>query len=202
MTSFLLIRHAMCDHVGSGIAGRTDVHLNELGRAQARRLAEQLDPVGFDALISSPLARATETAAPLAERRRLELQIEDRLTEIDYGDWTGQSIDALKPQEQWTRYNALRSVAAIPNGELMLEVQARAVSAIEAMRRSYPDGRFALVSHGDVIRSLVAHCAGIPLDLFHRLEIAPASVSEVIVSTSWIGVRSVNVPLEGTGGLS
>lgn len=194
----LLIRHALCDHVGHEIVGRkADVHLNAVGVRQAQRLAEELDGLALSAVVSSSLARARETAVPLANRRKLDLRIDERLVEIDYGDWTGQTLDALRGTEPWGRFNSLRSVARVPNGESMLEVQARAVSAIEAIREEYPDGTCAIVSHGDVIRGLVAHFAGIPLDLFLRVEIAPASVSVVTVSDSWIGVRCVNRTLEG-----
>jgi probable phosphomutase (TIGR03848 family) len=188
----------MCDHVGRELAGRKpDVHLNAAGRLQAERLAEQLDAIHLDAVISSPLPRARETAASIAERRKLELRIEDDLTEIDYGHWTGKKMDTLASESLWTRYNTLRSVARIPGGEQMLDVQARALAVLDALRRAHPDGCCAVVSHGDVIRSIVAHCAGIPLDLFQRLEIGPASVSVVVLAESWIGVRSMNVPIEG-----
>lgn len=194
MCTFLLIRHGLCDHVGRELAGRrADVHLNEAGRTQAVRLAEQLRDLTLDCVISSPLPRARETAEPLVQGRQLPLQIDDRLTEIDYGEWTGKQLTELAGIDSWSRYNALRSVTRIPQGELMLEVQSRAISALEDRRKSYPDGRCAVFTHGDVIRSAVAHFAGIPLDLFHRLEIAPASVSVVVVSEQWIGVRAVNL---------
>jgi probable phosphoglycerate mutase len=194
VTTFLLIRHAMCDHVGRTIAGRSpDVHLNDAGLTQAERLAELLDDVPLDAVASSPLPRALETATPLTRRRNLPLQVLESLSEIDYGHWTGRSLDGLAPEARWRRFNALRSVTRVPGGELMLEVQARAVTTLELLRERYPQGRCAVVSHGDVIRSLIAHCAGISLDLFHRLEIAPASLSVVVVDEGWIGVRCVNV---------
>jgi broad specificity phosphatase PhoE len=197
MTTLLLIRHALCDHVGREIAGRqADVHLNAAGVAQAKQLTTQLDGVRLDAVFSSSLARARETAGPLAERKNLELRIDERLAEIDYGDWTGRTLDDLRHDHAWGRFNSLRSVSRVPSGELMLEVQARAVSAAEAIREEHPDGTCAVVSHGDVIRGLVAHFAGIPLDLFLRLEIAPASVSVVTISEGWIGIRCVNRTLE------
>lgn len=184
----------MGDHVGHTLAGRApDVHLNSLGRAQAKRLAELLDAVPLEAVVSSPLPRALETAAPLADRRKLPVQVLEWLSEIDYGEWTGRTIESLEGERGWRRFNQLRSVERVPGGELMLEVQARAVTTLELLRKRYPQGRCALVSHGDVIRSLVAHCAGIPIDLFHRLEIAPASVSVVVIDESWIGVRCLNL---------
>lgn len=184
----------MCDHVGRVIAGRSpDVHLNASGHAQAARLAARLDSLHLDAVASSPLPRVLETATPLAQRRDLPVQVLESLAEIDYGAWTGRSIESLEPEEAWKRFNMLRSVSRVPGGELMLEVQARAVSTLELLRDRHPGGTCAVVSHGDVIRSLVAHCAGIPLDLFQRLEIAPASISIVVVEESWIGVRCVNL---------
>lgn len=193
MTTFLLVRHAMCDHVGRVIAGRSgDVHLNATGIAQAARLAALLDAIPIDAVASSPLPRSLETAAPIVERRGMSLEVLDSLTEIDFGGWTGRSLEALESEEGWKRFNSLRSVAAIPGGETMLAVQARALAALECLRARYPNGRCLVVSHGDVIRSAVAHCAGVPLDLFQRLEIATASVSIVVISESWIGVRCVN----------
>lgn len=184
----------MCDHVGRVIAGRApDVHLNDEGVAQAARLAVLLESVTLDAVASSPLPRALETAAPLAERRKLPVQVLESLTEIDYGSWSGRSIESLAPEAGWQRYNRLRSVAQIPGGELMLQVQSRAVASLEMLRERYPNGRCAVVSHGDVIRALVAHCAGISLDLFHRIEIAPASVSVVVIDADWIGVRGINL---------
>lgn len=193
MTTLLLIRHALCDHVGREIAGRkADIHLNAAGLAQAKRLAEQLKDTRLDAILSSPLARARETAAALASGRTVDIQFDDRLEEIDYGDWTGRTLDHLRGDNTWARFNSLRSVTRVPSGELMLEVQVRALAAIEAIRQHFPNGTCAVVSHGDVIRGLVAHFAGIPLDLFLRLEIAPASVSTVSVYDDWISIRCVN----------
>ena len=194
MTTFLLIRHALCDHVGRVIAGRSpDVHLNDSGHAQAARLAERFDSLPLDAVTSSPLPRALETAPPLAQHSDLPVHVLESLAEIDYGIWTGRSIESLAPEQTWKRFNTLRSVSRVPGGELMLEVQARAVTTLELLRDRYPNGTCAVVSHGDVIRCLVAHCAGIPLDLFQRLEIAPASISIVVLEDSWIGVRCVNL---------
>ena len=203
VTTFLLIRHAQCDHVGRVIAGRAlDVHLNEAGRRQAAQIADLLDPFQLDAIASSPLPRALETATPLADRKKLPLQILDHLAEIDYGDWTGRTLQDLEPEPPWRRFNALRSMARVSGGELMVEVQARAVASLELLRTRYRNGRCVVVSHGDVIRGLVAHCSGIPLDLFQRLEISPASVSVIVVEESWIGVRCVNLTAAGLGALA
>ena len=197
MTTFLLIRHAMCDPVGRSIAGRAPgVHLSELGRAQAERLAQRLAAASLDAVYTSPLERARETAEPLARRLGLTARVVEALGELDFGGWTGRALAELDARADWRRFNALRSIAGAPGGELMLEVQARVVRALEAMRREHPEGRCAVVSHGDVIRGALAHHAGVPLDLFQRLEVGPASVSVLRVTEAEVVVRAVNLAEE------
>ena len=194
MTTFLLIRHAMCDPVGRSIAGRAPgVHLNELGRAQAERLAQRLAGVPLDAVYTSPLERARETAEPLARRLGLAVRVVEALGELDFGDWTGRALAELDALGDWRRFNALRSITGAPGGELMLEVQARVVRALEAMRREHPDGRCAVVSHGDVVRGAIAHYAGVPLDFLQRLEVGPASVSVLRVTETEVAVRAINL---------
>jgi probable phosphoglycerate mutase len=179
--------------VGRSLAGRTPgVCLNAEGIAQAAALADRLRAVPLDAIVSSPLERARQTAAALATGRALAVAYDDALMEIDFGAWTGQSFDALAPRDDWRRFNAQRSVAGAPGGETMLQVQARVVAAIDALRGAYPEGRVALVSHGDAIRGAVAHFAGIPLDLMQRLEIAPASVTVLHLTETWIGFGAIN----------
>ena len=93
MTTFLLIRHALNDYVDKAIAGWTpEVHLNDVGRAQAERLAERLAQAPIAALYSSPLERARETAAPLAKRLGLEVRMCEAFGEIRYGEWTGMPL--------------------------------------------------------------------------------------------------------------
>jgi broad specificity phosphatase PhoE len=199
VTTFLLIRHAMCDPVGRSIAGRTrGIHLNDAGRAQAARLVERLAGVALDAVYSSPRERALETAEPLARDRRLRPCVADAFDEIDFGAWTGNTLADLEGAEEWVRFNRLRSIARIPGGEQMLEVQSRAVGALEAMRRAHPRGRCAVVSHGDVIRGTVGHFMGIPLDLMQRLDIAPASLSVLHITDGEVGIHGVNITDEPT----
>ena len=185
MTTFWLIRHAETDAIGNFLAGRLPgVHLNATGRRQAERLAVRLAPAPFSAIYSSPLERAAETAEPLARAKKLQVQPCEAANEIDFGDWTGKSFHALEPVPEWRRFNQLRSSAAIPGGELMLRVQTRMVGELECIRRRHPGRQVALFGHGDPIKAALAHYAGIPLDLFHRIEISPASVS-VLALDEW-----------------
>jgi len=189
MTTFLLVRHAACDPIGKSLAGRAPgVHLNAEGRAQARRLAERLSAVPVAAVYSSPLERARETAAPIAERAGVAVRTHDGLTEIAFGEWTGKTFAELAGDDRWRRFNSFRSGTRPPGGgELMLEVQARAMAALLELRDRHRQHAGAagggdvlvVVSHSDVIKGVLCYVAGIPLDFVHRLEVSPASVSVV-----------------------
>lgn len=201
-TTFLLIRHG-AHTLGHGvIAGRTAVPLSPLGREQARGLIARVGHLPIDAIFSSPVHRARETAQPLSEHLRLPIHVSDPLAEIDFGDWTGQTLEALRPQERWRQWNSFRSGTRIPGGESMLEAQERIVREMYRLRAERPGQIVALVSHGDVIKAALAYCLGTPLDLFLRIEISLASVSVVQVSDYGPWVLCVNntaeIPLPGS----
>lgn len=193
MTTLLLIRHATCDPVGSVLSGRTPaVHLNAEGRRQADELAARLAPISLDAIYSSPLERTVQTAEAIAKGRDLRVEAMDELLELDFGRWTGRRFTELDDDEEWRRWNVVRSIARIPDGEAMLEVQARALAALRRVTSRWPDGRCAVVSHGDLIRSTLAYLLGVPTDLMLRLEIRPASTSVVQLGPDYVKVACVN----------
>ncbi len=171
--------------IGRALAGHTPgVHLDNEGRGQAQRLVQRLQNVRIDAIYSSPLERALETAEPLAAARGLAIQRRQRLIEIGFGEWTGLEIALLDEDTHWKRFNSFRSSTRIPGGELMTEVQTRIVDEMEELRQNHPDGSVALFSHADVIKCAVTLYAGVPLDFMHRFEISPASVS-IIKLSDW-----------------
>src|SRR5690606_35047061 len=136
---FLLIRHGETPHTGSRLSGRSPgVHLNERGRQQAASLPARLGPVAPQILCSSPLERCCETAQPLAEYFDLPLRRLDDLQELDYGHWQGSHFADLADDSYWHRYNRLRGTSRIPGGELLLEVQARMMRALESLHREAP----------------------------------------------------------------
>ncbi len=180
MTTFILVRHATHDIVGRTMVGRArGVRLGPEGVRQAEALAERLEGSSIRAVYSSPLERAYATAAPAAARLSLEVQIADELNEIDFGEWTNRTLADLHDVEEWRRFNMFRSGSRVPGGETMIEVQARMLRLIERLRLGHPGETVALISHGDVIKATLAHYLGVPLDLFQRLEISPASISIV-----------------------
>jgi len=183
MLGLLLSRHALNNWVGERLAGWTPgVHLNDEGRAQASELARQLANVPLAAIYSSPLERALQTAAPLAESQGLVVQPREGLGEAQYGDWTGRVLKELREEEVWPLVQVYPSGVRFPGGESFREVQARMIAEIDAIRDAYPGQTVAVVSHSDPIKLAVAHYAGLPLDLFQRLTISPASVTALAFS--------------------
>ena len=197
MLRILLIRHGTNDSLGRVLYGRTPgVHLNQEGRAQAHTVAERLrERYRLNEIISSPLERTFETADVIATVLGTPVATDDGLLEIDFGSWTGKSFEGLNTDENWQRYNESRSTAHPPGGESLTDVQTRSWQTCErTMRRfrSEASATVAFVSHGDVIRSLLLLLLGMPLDFIHRLEIAPASVSEVELGGGYPRVINVN----------
>ncbi|QNO36302.1 histidine phosphatase family protein [Protaetiibacter sp. SSC-01] len=149
MTELYLVRHGETDwNAARRIQGRTDIPLNDAGRAQARQAAELLARRRWDAVYSSPLSRAHETASIIAERLGID-EVTDvaELVERDYGDAEGMSfeqIEALYPE----------GVRA-PGQETRAEVAARVVPALLALAERHPGERILVVSHGGAIRSVL-----------------------------------------------
>jgi broad specificity phosphatase PhoE len=195
-TTILLVRHAAHDDVGAYLAGRAPgVHLGADGRAQARRLAERLKRQRIDAIYCSPRERARETAAAIAAlQTALDVRETEALDEIDFGAWSGQSFDALQADTSWRRWNQARSLARTPNGESMLEVQARAVRAVQSAAQMHAGGTVALVSHADVIKMIVCHYLGLPIDAYDRFDIAPGSVSTISLRAYGALLLQLNEP--------
>jgi probable phosphomutase (TIGR03848 family) len=197
MTTLALIRHASHGLVGRAIVGRAPrVPLSAEGLRQADALAERLEASSIQALYSSPLERACATAAPIAARLGVEVQIADELNEIDYGAWTNRTLAELHELEEWRRFNLFRSGSRIPGGETMIEVQERMLRLVERVCSAHPDRAIALISHGDVIKATLAYYLGVPLDLFQRIEISPASVSIVRIERYGPEVLLINGAVE------
>ena len=180
MTLFLLVRHGETNVLGHRLTGRAPgVHLNAQGQLQAEQLVERLQDIPIQALCTSPLERAQETAQPLARQHGLEMNIVPELQEMDYGHWQDRSIAELISDAYWMEYNRYRSLYRIPGGESLPEVQLRMVQGMEKLYRMHPYGVIVIISHSDPIKALIAYLLGIPLDFIGRLEVDPASVSAV-----------------------
>jgi len=155
------------------------VHLDALGLAQARALAERFATTELAAVYSSPLERTRETAEAIAARHELEIVIRPALGEVDYGEWAGRSLEELSRDPRWTFFKLHRGRARIPGGESMREVQARIVAELGHLADRHPDQSFLVVSHGDVLKAAIAHVIGSSLDAILRFDLDPASVTTI-----------------------
>lgn len=197
MSLIYLIRHGETDAVGRTLVSwMPGVPINGRGAMQAERLRERLAGVRFAAIYSSPLERARMTAEPLARATGLEIRNCPEVGEYRFGDWTGASIPGLQSDPRWLQFNRFRSRTRAPNGELMLEVQARMVTALEGMRERHPDAAVAVFSHADAIRAAVVHYLGMPVDLIDRIEIEPASITILRVEESVVQIVRLNDPAD------
>jgi len=180
MTRIWLIRHGSHDWLGKELVGRrTGIHLNAQGHAEAERVANAVMEECPDAIYSSPMERALETAEPLARACGLEVIVEPEFNEIDFGEWTGRTFAELDSDARWRLWNSQRSRARVPGGETMQDVQERTVNACAHIARTYRGGKVAVFSHGDLIRSILAHASGISLDLLQTIEFTPGAIASI-----------------------
>jgi broad specificity phosphatase PhoE len=177
------------------LTGRTPGHaLGQEGRNEAARLADRLADLPIAAIHTSPVQRARETAEIIAARLALPVVVEPGLAEIDFGAWQGATFSELHGRADWHGFNTGRALAAVPGGETMLAAQARALDTLLALTATHPDAELVLVSHGDMIKALLALALGMPLDLMRRLRIDPASRSILSINGAEALVEAVNLP--------
>ena len=183
MTTVLLIRHGLTALTGSTLIGWTPgIHLDDRGRAQAQATAGRIRRVGLRAIVTSPLERCRETADAIHADRgaATPLEVDDRFGEVRYGDWTGGQLKRLAKDPLWKVIQTHPSSVTFPGGEAIRDVQSRAVAAIRDWNtRLGPDATYAVVSHADVIKLILADALGMHLDGFQRLHVGPASLSAV-----------------------
>lgn len=188
MATVILIRHGRTTANASGVlAGRTaGVKLDATGRGQVARTAERLAIVPLVAVVSSPLERCRQTSRIILDLQTGSPQtpIENGITECDYGQWQGRTLADLSQEPLWSRVQAQPSSVVFPGGESMASMQSRSVAAIRRHDAAFealhgPGAVWAAVSHGDIIKSILADALGMHLDLFQRININPASVSIV-----------------------
>ena len=194
MTTFLVFRHAQHDWIGRGIAGRQpDVALNDEGRRQARELVERLDGVPIDVIVCSPQPRTQQTAQPLAAARGLPIQVHPGIDEVDMGDWVGMHFKDLEALgEPWRHWCEHRGSAHPPGGEAFVDVPRRAMAALRALHQAHPHATVLVVSHGDVIKAMVATVLKMSLDDLETFDIQPASATKIAMQDEWTRVELLN----------
>jgi probable phosphomutase (TIGR03848 family) len=193
MATVILVRHGRTTANASGVlAGRTaGVKLDQVGREQAARTAERLAVVPLVGVVSSPLERCRQTARAILDRQSDSpvTPIEKGITECDYGEWQGRPLADLAKEDLWPTVQTQPSAAVFPGGESMAAMQARSVAAIRRLDAAFETEHgtgavWVAVSHGDIIKSILADALGLHLDLFQRLHVDPASASIVRYSAT------------------
>ncbi len=205
MPTVLLVRHGRTTANASGVlAGWTPgVHLDDTGTEQARATGVRLAPVPLAAVVTSPLERTRETAEHLVVGRdpAPAVHVDDRVGECRYGDWTDKPLKTLAKDPLWKVVQAHPSAVVFPGGEGLAEMSARAVAAVRDWDSQVavthgPDAVFAVVSHGDVIKAVLADALGLHLDAFQRIAVDPASISVV----RYTDLRPFVLRVNDTGG--
>ena len=195
MTVVLIVRHGLTASTGKALTGwLPGIDLDGRGQQQAAALAVRLADVPLAAIVSSPLERCQQTAAIISNwRRSLDgtghepaVQTDDRLGECRYGDWTGKSLRQLSHDPLWRVVQAHPSAVRFPgeNGESMIAMQQRAVSAVRDWNAKLGDDAVYLIcSHGDVIKAILADALGMHLDMSQRIQVDPCSLSIIRYTT-------------------
>jgi probable phosphoglycerate mutase len=177
-TRLVLVRHAVTAQTGPLLTGRAPgVDLSDAGREQAAALGRRLAELPVVAVYASPIERTTQTAAAVAAHHDLPVTALPDAIEADFGDWTGGTLKELAKTDLWKTVQRTPSRARFPNGESLLEMQARMVRAIEDVVARHPGELVVIVSHADPIKAAIAHFTGVHLDQFQRIVVSPASVT-------------------------
>ena len=198
MTVILLRHGRSTSNTAHTLAGRSEgVDLDDKGREQAEAVVARVADLPIKAIVRSPLLRCERTVAPLAAALGLEPVVEERLSEVDYGAWTGAKIADLFKEPLWAVVQQQPSAAVFPDGEGLAQVQARAVAAIREHDRTLAeqhegDVLWVACTHGDVIKSIVADAVGSHLDTFQRITADPASMSVIRYTATRPFVLHVN----------
>jgi probable phosphomutase (TIGR03848 family) len=211
-TLILFVRHGTTPTTGQVLPGRAaGLHLADAGRAEAEATAERIatltapapetkapkPPLTVSAVYASPLERARETAAPIAARLGLRVIIERGLIEMDFGEWTGSELKALRKLPEWETIQRYPSGFQFPGGEAFSAMRARMAATIAGLCQRHPGQAVVAVSHADTIKAAVSDALGTHLDLFQRIVVSPCSVTAISYSPAGPVVLAVN----STGGL-
>jgi probable phosphomutase (TIGR03848 family) len=192
-----LVRHALTAVTGQKLIGRLPgFPLSDKGREQAAATGVRLAEAPLRAVYSSPMQRCVETAEAIAGHHKLEVHTVDDLAEIDYGAWQGRSLKSLSQVKGWKELRARPADFRFPGGETIREASTRGMVAVEALRLKHKDKAVAVCSHCDMIKLIVAGCLGLGIDLYDRINIAPASITTLYLSDGT--PRLINV--SDTGG--
>jgi probable phosphomutase (TIGR03848 family) len=183
VAKIVLLRHAHSTANNSGIlAGQiAGISLSKDGVRQAENLVERIGKSSFDSIRVSPMQRCEETINPWISSRFSRgvenYLLDDGLIEMNYGLWSGRKLSSLRREPLWKLIQATPSKVKFPEGERFTAMQRRALTSVQEAVSSKKNGTHLLVSHGDVIKAIIAGLINLKLDNFQSLVIDPASIS-------------------------
>ncbi len=172
--------------------GRTQVPLGADGIHQIKKIAPLVATLDLDAIYTSPLRRAVQTANVVAAGTKLPICRSEGLNEIAFGDWAGRYFDELIDNELYRRFIKSPATTLLPGGETISDVQRRGLKVIDEAAQKVPGGRFLFVSHGDVIRAILCHYMKLPLNEYRRLRVDNGSLSALQTDRRWAEIKYVN----------
>lgn len=194
MGLIVLVRHGETDwNKSHRVMGTSRVGLNELGKAQIRWAAHMLKGMPIEKVFCSPYPRALESAEIIAKEFHLHPTPNQALCEVGYGVWEGRFFSELKEDPAYFPYLKDPSFEPGQGIEPIVKVQERAVAFLEEASKERPKATFAVVSHGDVIRTALAHYMNLPLSEFRRIRIDNGSVSGIEIHEGFSEIKGINL---------
>lgn len=180
--TIFLVRHAQSEANRDGVfSGHDDPPLTDHGRAQAAALQRRLRDVDIARVWTSDLARAGETARLIVGQRSIPITTDERLREMNFGEWEGKAEDFLAEhfRANWDELMRPSADFRAPGGESLAEVRARMTAVYNDVVTSIPDGVALLVSHGNAIGALLAALLGMPFENSWRLQLANGGLTRI-----------------------
>ena len=197
----LLARHGQTEwHSDNRYVSRTDIALTATGLSQARALAHRAEREKVDLVLSSPLARALLTAKPAAAARNLEPETDERLRELDFGEWEGRTLSEIREEDPESVKRFEESAEhGFPSGEPLHEGAERVLDVFAELSRSHAGGTVLVVAHNTLLRLALCRMLCVELGQYRRLlpRVLNGALSEVRFSESGGALYSFN----DTGGL-
>ena len=193
MVTVFLLRHGETAWNKRGrVMGRSQVPLGANGIQQIEKIAPLIATLELDAIYTSPLRRAVQTAKLVATGTKLPICKSEGLNEIAFGEWTGRHFDDLVDNELYRRFIKSPANTLLPGGETIFDVQRRGLKVINEAAQKVPGGRFLLVSHGDVIRAILCHYMKLPLNEYRLLRVDNGSLSALQTDRRWAEIKYIN----------
>ncbi len=199
MPQLYLLRHAQSEANLRGILAGPDnsVNLSNKGRKQSLKVSKYLQEIAFQQIYCSPISRCFQTIQPLVRARPdIALLHEEKIQEMNYGQWNGKDLKTLSKKRDWQRIQSTPSKFTFPDGESFNQLRRRVTLFLSQVERK--DGPILVVSHGDVIKMILASVLDLPTDKFQNFVIEPASISIVQYESKSKTIVSLNQEVEGT----